>query len=110
VLVIHRGRLLYDGDLAALAGRMAPYKLVRLTLRRDPDGLSLESYGEVTERAEGRVTIRIPRDSAAERTARLVRDLEAHLADISVEDPPIEEVIDRVFSTERSTLEPAAVS
>jgi ABC-2 type transport system ATP-binding protein len=110
VLVIHHGRLLYDGDLSALAGRMAPYKLVRLTLRGDAERLALESYGEVTERDEGRVTIRIPRDSAAERTARLVRDLEAQLADISVEDPPIEEVIDRVFTSERSTLEPAAVS
>ncbi len=110
VLVIHHGRLLYDGDLAALAGRMAPYKLVRLTLRRDPDGLSLESYGEVTARTDQRVTIRIPRDGAAERTARLVRDLEPQLTDISVEDPPIEEVIDRVFSTERSSLEPASAA
>jgi ABC-2 type transport system ATP-binding protein len=107
VLVIHHGKLLYDGDLAALAGRMAPYKLVRLTLRGDPERLALDSYGEVTERDGQRVTIRIPRESAAERTGRLVRDLEPQLADISVEDPPIEEVIDRVFTSERSTLEPA---
>ncbi|MGH2602074.1 MAG: ABC transporter, partial [Dehalococcoidia bacterium] len=108
VLVIHRGRLLYDGDLAAQAGRMAPYKLVRLTFRADANGVALEPYGEVTERADQRVTVRIPRDGAAERTARLVRDLEPLLADISVEDPPIEEVIDRVFTAERS-LEPAAL-
>src|SRR3989442_5779861 len=57
VIVIHHGRLLYDGDLSALAGRMAPYKLVRLTLRGDPERLALDSYGEVTERDEGRVTI-----------------------------------------------------
>jgi ABC-2 type transport system ATP-binding protein len=108
VLVIHHGRLLYDGDLAALAGRMAPYKLVRLTLRGEANGIALEDYGDVTEREDQRVTLRIPRESAAERTGRLVRDLEPQLADISVEDPPIEEVIDRVFTTERSSLEPAA--
>ncbi|MGH2377183.1 MAG: ABC transporter ATP-binding protein [Candidatus Limnocylindria bacterium] len=107
VLVIHHGRLLYDGDLSALAGRMAPYKLIRLTLRGDANGLSLAAYGEVTERDEQRVTVRIPREAAAERTARLVRDLEAHLVDISVEDPPIEEAIDLVFTSERSSLEPA---
>jgi len=106
VLVIHHGKLLYDGDLSALAGRMAPYKLVRLTLRGTANGVALDGYGEVTERDGQRVTIRIPRDSAAERTGRLVRDLEPQLADISVEDPPIEEVIDRVFTSERSTLEP----
>jgi ABC-2 type transport system ATP-binding protein len=32
VIVIHRGRLLYDGALAGLAERMAPYKLIRVTL------------------------------------------------------------------------------
>jgi ABC-2 type transport system ATP-binding protein len=105
VLVIHHGRLLYDGDLSALAGRMAPYKLVRLTLRGDMSVLRLDDYGEVTERDEQRVTIRIPREAAAERTARLVRDLEAQLADISVEDPPIEDVIDRVFAGDETGFE-----
>src|SRR5204863_7556876 len=33
VVVIHHGRLLYDGALAGLAERMAPYKLIRVTLR-----------------------------------------------------------------------------
>lgn len=102
VLVIHHGKLLYDGELAALAGRMAPYKLVRLTFRDDPAGLDLDAYGEVSEREEQRITVKIPRDSAAERTARLVRDLEPRLADISVEDPPIEDVIDRVFAGDES--------
>src|SRR5205085_6884125 len=32
VIVIHHGRLLYDGALAGLAERMAPYKLLRVTL------------------------------------------------------------------------------
>ena len=32
VIVIHHGRLLYDGALAGLAERLAPYKLIRVTL------------------------------------------------------------------------------
>src|SRR5207248_10253038 len=35
VIVIHHGHLLYDGALADLAERMAPYKLIRVTLRDD---------------------------------------------------------------------------
>jgi len=53
------------------------------------------------ERDEARITLRVPREAAGERTARIVRELEGGLADISVEDPPIEEVIDRVFAGER---------
>jgi ABC-2 type transport system ATP-binding protein len=58
----------------------------------------LERYGEVVGREENRVTLRVARDLAPDRTARLVRDLQERLADLSLEDPPIEEVIDRVFS------------
>jgi len=102
VIVIHHGHLLYDGPLADLAERMAPYKIITATLR---DGaaatIDLAAYGTVTGRDEGRVTLKVDRQGAPERAARLVNELGENLADISVEDPPIEEVIDRVFSEER---------
>jgi ABC-2 type transport system ATP-binding protein len=101
VIVIHHGRLLYDGGLADLAERMAPYKLIRVSLR---DPLPLDEYGEVVERDEQRLTLRVPRDRAPERTAALVRDLQGALLDLTLEDPPIEEVIDRVFSSGESGL------
>src|SRR5438477_12769143 len=105
VIVIHRGRLLYDGPLADLAERMAPYKIITATLH---DGAAsstdLDAYGTVVSREEGRVTLRVDRQVAAERTGRLVNDLGSRLADISVEDPPIEEVIDRVFTSEQTTV------
>ena len=99
VLVIHHGILLYDGALGRLAEQMAPYKLIVVTLR---DGArDLAAYGDEVVRAENRVTLRVARERAPERTASLVRDLGADLADISLEDPPIEDVIDRVFSAEQ---------
>ena len=96
VIVIHHGRLLYDGALAGLAERMAPYKLIRLTLESEVG--RLEDYGEIIERVENRVTLCVAREDAAERTAQLVRDLRGHVLDLTLEDPAIEEVIDRVFS------------
>jgi ABC-2 type transport system ATP-binding protein len=108
VIVIHRGRLLYDGALADLAERMAPYKVVGATLRDAARGADLSRYGEVlsTDPA-GRVRLKVPRADAPARTARLVADLGDGLADLSLEDPPIEDVIDRVFSGDH-TLAPAA--
>ena len=97
VIVIHHGRLLYDGDLGALAARMAPYKVIRVVLRDGAGSALLDSLGTVTSRDEAQVTLQVPREAVAERTARIVRDLESSLVDISVEDPPIEAVIDRVF-------------
>ncbi|CAN5208398.1 ATP-binding cassette domain-containing protein [soil metagenome] len=100
VLVIHHGLLRYDGGLADLAERMAPYKVVAATLRDGTAGADLSGYGEVVSDDAGVVRLRVPRSEAPERTARLVRDLGGGLADLSLEDPPIEEVIDRVFSGE----------
>jgi len=101
VIVIHHGKLLYDGALADLAERMAPYKVVGATLRDGARGADLSRYGEVMSTDDaGRVKLRVPRADAPARTARLVADLGEGLADLSLEDPPIEDVIDRVFSGE----------
>ena len=111
VIVIHHGKLLYDGALADLAERMAPYKVVGATLREGAKDADLSGYGEVMSNdGAGRITLRVPRAEAPARTARLVADLGDGLADLSLEDPPIEDVIDRVFSGEdvRGVAEPAA--
>src|SRR6267143_4693151 len=108
VIVIHRGRLLYDGALAGLAERMAPHKLIRVTLGDGALDAPLDAYGETIEREENRVTLRVSREEAPDRTARLVQDLRGQVLDLTLEDPPIEEVIDRVFSeaddTHQATL------
>ncbi|MDQ3810585.1 MAG: ATP-binding cassette domain-containing protein [Chloroflexota bacterium] len=96
VIVIHHGRLLFDGALAGLAERMAPHKLIRVTLR--DHALALDSYGEVVGRDENRVTLKVSREEAPDRTAALVQDLQGQVLDLTLEDPPIEEVIDRIFS------------
>ena len=108
VIVIHHGRPLYDGALTGLAERMAPYKLIRLTLKDDTT--RLDQYGEIVEREENRTTLRVSREEAPERTARMVRDLGDDMLDLTLEDPAIEEVIDRVFSTAEVPTEiPAGV-
>ena len=94
------GKLLYDGALAGLAERMTPYKLIVATLHDGAAHEDLGAYGAIVAREEGRVTLRVPRENVAERTARLVGDLGDRLADLSVEDPPIEEAVDRIFSGE----------
>jgi ABC-2 type transport system ATP-binding protein len=99
VIVIHHGRLLYDGDLAGLAERFAAYKTIGVTLGEDPapDGaVSWDIYGEVVERDGAHVKLRVPKADTARLTARLLAELP--VADLTVEDPPVEDVIERVFA------------
>jgi ABC-2 type transport system ATP-binding protein len=98
VIVIHHGRLLFDGALTGLAERMEPYKLIRVRLGEPLPTSRLDVYGEPIGREEDRVTLRVAREDAPDRTAQLVHDLGSRLLDLTLEDPPIEEVIDRVFT------------
>jgi ABC-2 type transport system ATP-binding protein len=95
VVIIHHGRILYDGALAGLAERLAPFKTLALTLERDLNGADLSPFGEVVSREPRKVTLRVPKAETPAATARLLQEFP--VADLTVEDPPIEEVIDRVF-------------
>jgi ABC-2 type transport system ATP-binding protein len=96
VIVIHHGQLLYDGDLSGLSGRFAAYKTIGVTLEDRSADLSV--YGEVLEREGERVRLRVPKSETSRVTARLLADLP--IADLTVEDPPIEDVIESVFAQE----------
>ncbi|HEX5506596.1 MAG TPA: ATP-binding cassette domain-containing protein [Thermomicrobiales bacterium] len=96
VLVIHHGRLLFDGDLASLVARFSPHKTVVVELAVGADPAALARYGEVVAGAEGRVALRVPKADTASVTGRILADLPVE--DLTVEDPPIEEVIEQVFA------------
>ena len=94
VIVIHHGQILFDGSLSALVGQFAAYKTIGVTL--DDTGVDLSAYGEVTAREDGRVLLRVPKADTSRITARLLADLP--VLDLTVEEPPIEDVIERVFT------------
>jgi ABC-2 type transport system ATP-binding protein len=96
VIIIHRGRLLFDGDLSALVQQFTAHKTIVVQLGDCSN--DLRSYGEVVSCDEGTVTLRVPKAETARVTGRLLADLP--VIDLTVEDPPIEEVIERVFEQE----------
>ena len=95
VIVIDKGRLLYDGRLAGLVERYAPHKTITLHLEQPIDGRDLSRFGEAELVDELQVRVRTAKDDAPEVTARLLAELP--VSDLSVEDPPLEDVIDQVF-------------
>jgi ABC-2 type transport system ATP-binding protein len=96
VIVIHRGKILFDGDLSDLVQRFTAHKTIVVQLGDCSEDLS--RYGEVVSCEEGTATLRVPKAETARVTGRLLADLP--VIDLTVEDPPIEEVIERVFEGE----------
>jgi ABC-2 type transport system ATP-binding protein len=95
VIVIHHGRMLYDGRLDELATQVDASKTIVVTVP-DPS-LDLSAYGEVVGVDGSRVTVKVPRTEASAVAARLLAD--QPLTDLTIEDPPIEDVIERVFAS-----------
>jgi ABC-type uncharacterized transport system ATPase subunit len=62
VILIHHGELLYDGKLGGLAHKLAPFKLIRVSLANgrcaDDEVLPLPAGVEIIEREGGQVTLR----------------------------------------------------
>jgi ABC-2 type transport system ATP-binding protein len=95
VLMIHEGNLIYDGSLEGVTDRFAPYREVRLELREPREKEALEKYGEV-ESIEGReVRFIVQRDGLTTTLNRMLAELD--IADLTVSDPPIEQIIGRLF-------------
>ncbi len=95
VLLIHEGRLFYDGSLETLTQRLAPCREVRLELKEVQPAETFSRYGQL-ECLEGReVRLLIPRDRLTEQVGCLLADLA--VVDLSVGDPPIEEIIGQLF-------------
>jgi ABC-2 type transport system ATP-binding protein len=93
VMVIHRGRIHHDGELSGLVARFATHKTITVTGQL-PE--SLEAYGQVAERTGDRVTLKVAPSEAGAVAARLLADLS--ITDLTIEDPPIEDVIVAVFT------------
>ena len=79
VIVIHHGRLVFDGDLTALSDRFTTQRTITARL------------------ADGEeITILADRADTASATAQLLADHD--VVDLTIEDPPIDDVIEQVFA------------
>ncbi len=103
IIVVDRGRLLYDGDLRQLVEQVAPYKLLSIVLRERTPRDVLERYGEIDSMNGIKATLRVPRGQATETAARLLSSIK--LDDVLIEEPPVEDIIRQVFADSKAARE-----
>jgi ABC-2 type transport system ATP-binding protein len=97
VLLIHEGMLVYDGRLDGLLDKFAPDREVKVELANALSTEQVSTYGEL-ESIEGQsVRFLVRRDELTATVAKILAELE--VIDLTITDPPIEEVIGRVFSS-----------
>ncbi len=95
VLMIHQGQLIYDGSLSGLVDRFSPCREIKVEFNRTYTESELSAYGEVQEVDRQSVRLLVEQEQLTQAIARILAELQ--VVDLSVTDPPIEEVIGRVF-------------
>ncbi|HEY9909128.1 MAG TPA: ATP-binding cassette domain-containing protein [Thermosynechococcaceae cyanobacterium] len=95
VLVIHQGALIYDGSLEGLVDRFSPCREVHIELTHPYPKEKLERYGEMEAVTPRSMRFLVPQEQLTQTVARILAELE--VTDLSVTEPPIEEIIGRVL-------------
>jgi len=94
VIIIDRGSILYDGGLRELSTRYSPHQTINVVLSHPENDLS--GYGEVLSAQDGRISLKVAKSETSAVAARLLADFA--VSDLTIEDPPIEDVIEQVFA------------
>jgi ABC-2 type transport system ATP-binding protein len=97
VLLIYQGKLMYDGRLAGLLESFAPYREIYVELVQALPLEQLTSYGDVQMLEGRRVRFIVQQKAMTRAVSQILADLE--VVDLTVTEPPVEEIIGRIFHT-----------
>ncbi len=96
VIVIDKGKLIFDGKLDEIVKKFADYKLLSLVLSKEVDPEKFAQVGQVKSYDFPKVVITVDRATAPMAASELLQKYP--IADLNLEEPPIEEIIRQVFS------------
>jgi ABC-2 type transport system ATP-binding protein len=104
VVVINHGLIVYDGSLAGIIDRFSSHKVLTLLFDDGQMPADFTRYGEVIEQTAPRVKLRVDRGQISKVLSAVLAN--HTLEDVSVEDPPLEEVIAQVFAQSAEKVTP----
>ena len=96
IIIIDRGRVIYDGALAEVSTVYAAYRVITVRFERAVGNDELDGFGTVASFDGFTATLHILRADVSTQAARLLASLP--VADVTIEEPPIDDVIRHVFS------------
>jgi viologen exporter family transport system ATP-binding protein len=97
-VIIAHGQIMYDGSLGGIIDRFSGHKIVTLLFAGDKIPTGLSRFGEVLEEVPPKVRLRVDRTVVADTLAAILALGDQPVQDVSVEDPPLEEVIAQMFT------------
>ncbi|MCE9546906.1 MAG: ABC transporter ATP-binding protein [Planctomycetia bacterium] len=103
VVIIAQGQIMYDGSLSGIIDRFSGHKIVTLLFADGDVPADLSRFGHVIDWQAPKAKLRVDRSVVTDVLAAI---LQAHaIEDVSVEDPPLEDVIAEMFSAVARDIE-----
>ena len=106
VIVIDKGKLSYDGLLSELVEKVRPEKRVVLRLARAVPATDLAGLGRLVSHTDAEAVFQVRKEEVSATVSRAIAELP--VTDLTVEDPPLEEVMGEVFERGRTSGEAPA--
>jgi ABC-2 type transport system ATP-binding protein len=97
VLVIHQGQLIYDGSLNGLVERFSPCREVKVEFDRVYAIEILAKYAQVKEVEGASASFLVPQEILTKTVSHILGELA--VIDLSITDPPIDDVIGQIFQS-----------
>jgi ABC-2 type transport system ATP-binding protein len=104
VVIIAHGRIMYDGSLGGIIDQFSGHKVITLVFPGEAAPGGLERFGEVLEAQGPKVKLKVDRSATSDALAAILA--QNTVEDVSVEDPPLEDVIAEMFSLAADWPEP----
>ena len=96
VVVIDKGRLMFDGKLQEIIEKFADHKRLVVDLLGSPSREDLAEVGNVESFELPRAVIKVPRGQVSQQAIKLLTNFQ--VADLNIEEESIEDVIRRLFT------------
>ena len=96
VVIVTDGVIVHDGSLEDIIDRFSTHKVITLQFADNGLPIDISHFGEIIEEQAPRIKIRVAKQTVTDSLAAI---LQQHpVEDVSVEDPPLEQVIAEMFA------------
>lgn len=95
VVVINKGRIIYDGDLQKLTQKYVSHKVLSVIFSKEIDPKKLVKIGEIKEFNFPKAVIMVKREVAPAAASELLQEFP--VADLNIEEQSIEDIIAKLF-------------
>jgi len=95
VIIIDKGKIVFDGQLSEIIKKFADHKRISITLAKEVDPKKLEEFGKIKEFEYPKLIISVKRNQTSIVAADVLDKLP--VADLNIEEPAIEDIIRELF-------------